>query len=288
MELALMGGVVFCSAAAVLYTCSKYNHRNAEILKSVTQVNKLMDIEQLLDGERSHLVVAISGCVVSETPIKCELTGLRGVVVEETVVQHYLRECDANKLIMKCNDNGSWLQNSPLTLYTRNEVPWYLDDGTGRVLVVGSETFEDSGWARACKTLNHLQGVKVGVSAPLSASVSVVGLKRIEWALPFGTSLTVVGEASRDGDGTVRIQRPPKGPFYVSRKTIDEQIADLTYFARRFKYASVGLTLFGAWLIAEFAIWCITKDGDAVSCEKVEIAPVDFSEGVGSQQVDSS
>jgi hypothetical protein len=41
--------------------------------------------EQLLDGERSHLVVAISGCVVSETPIKSELTGLRGVVVEETV-----------------------------------------------------------------------------------------------------------------------------------------------------------------------------------------------------------
>jgi hypothetical protein len=62
------------------------------------------------------------------------------------------------------------------------------------VLVVGSETFDDSGWARARKTLNHLQGVNVGVSAPMSASLSVLGLKRIEWALPFGTSLTVVGE----------------------------------------------------------------------------------------------
>jgi len=45
--------------------------------------------EQLLDGERLSLVVAISGCVVSETPIKCELTGLRGVVVEETVYVNF-------------------------------------------------------------------------------------------------------------------------------------------------------------------------------------------------------
>ena len=30
----------------------------------------------------------------------------------------------------------------------------------------------------------------------------------------------------------------------------------------------MGLTVFGAWLIAEFAIWCIMKDDDVVSCEK--------------------
>lgn len=41
--------------------------------------------EQLLDVERLPLLVAISGNVVSETPIKCEITGLRGVIVEERV-----------------------------------------------------------------------------------------------------------------------------------------------------------------------------------------------------------
>jgi len=41
--------------------------------------------EQLLDVERLPLLVAISGQVVSETPIECEITGLRGVIVEERV-----------------------------------------------------------------------------------------------------------------------------------------------------------------------------------------------------------
>jgi len=40
---------------------------------------------QLLDEEIFPLVVAISGRVGSETPISCEFSGLRGVIVEETV-----------------------------------------------------------------------------------------------------------------------------------------------------------------------------------------------------------
>jgi hypothetical protein len=40
---------------------------------------------QLLDEEIIPLVVAISGRVGSETPISCEFSGLRGVIVEERV-----------------------------------------------------------------------------------------------------------------------------------------------------------------------------------------------------------
>lgn len=40
---------------------------------------------QLLDEEIFPLVVAISGRVGSETPISCEFSGLRGVIIEETV-----------------------------------------------------------------------------------------------------------------------------------------------------------------------------------------------------------
>lgn len=42
---------------------------------------------QLLEAEcLLPLVVAISGRVSSDTPINCEFSGLRGVIVEETVM----------------------------------------------------------------------------------------------------------------------------------------------------------------------------------------------------------
>ena len=43
---------------------------------------------QLLDAEILPLIVTISGRVSSETPINCEFSGLRGVIVEETVRRH--------------------------------------------------------------------------------------------------------------------------------------------------------------------------------------------------------
>lgn len=43
---------------------------------------------QLLDADILPLVVAISGRVGSETPVNCEFSGLRGVIVEETVHEY--------------------------------------------------------------------------------------------------------------------------------------------------------------------------------------------------------
>lgn len=36
------------------------------------------------------LVVTVSGRVGSDTPIKCEYSGLRGVIVEETVLRYFV------------------------------------------------------------------------------------------------------------------------------------------------------------------------------------------------------
>jgi hypothetical protein len=49
----------------------------------------LLDIESKV----LPLVVAISGRVGAESPISCEFSGLRGVIVEETVMlnNHYLK-----------------------------------------------------------------------------------------------------------------------------------------------------------------------------------------------------
>ncbi|ONK61664.1 uncharacterized protein A4U43_C08F32300 [Asparagus officinalis] len=240
------GGVGCCLSATALYLLGRNSGRDADVLKSVTRVNQLKDLAALLDTACKvlPLVVTISGRVGSEAPIKCEHSGLRGVIVEETAEQHFLKH----------NDAGSWIQDSALMLSMSKEVPWYLEDGTGRVFVVGarsasgmvltvaSEVFEESGRSLVRGTLDYLQGLKM------------LGVKRTERVLPTGTSLTVVGEAVKDDIGTLRIQRPHKGPFYASPKNIDELIANLGKWARLYKYASMGFTVYGVYLLAKHAV----------------------------------
>ncbi|PHT80492.1 hypothetical protein T459_18544 [Capsicum annuum] len=219
------GGVSCCLSATALYLLGRSSGRDAEVLNSVTRVNQLKDLAQLLDTASKvlPLVVTISGRVGSDTPINCEYSGLRGVIVEETAEQHFLKH----------NDAGSWIQDSALMLSMCKEVPWYLDDGTGRtfvvggrgatglVLTVGSEVFEEAGRSFVRGALDYLQGLKM------------LGVKRIERVLPVGTPLTIVGEAVKADIGTVRIQRPHKGPFYISPKTIDQLIANFGRWASK-------------------------------------------------------
>ncbi|KAF9607181.1 hypothetical protein IFM89_032403 [Coptis chinensis] len=288
------GGITCCLSAAALYLLGRSSGKDADILKSVYRIGQLKDLVftvqslrfslkflnfplffkvsvpfpfvnlKLLDYHRyannwfcSHfsakildtackvlpLVVTVSGRVGSDAPIKCD-SGLRGVIVEETAEQHFLKH----------NDSGSWVEDSALMLAMSKEVPWYLDDGTGRVHVVGArganglvlaigrEIFEESGRSLVRGTLDYLQGLKM------------LGVKRVERVLPIGTSLTVVGEAVKDDIGTIRIQRPHKGPFYVSPKSIDQLIANLGIWSRFYKYASMGFTVVGVFLIAKHTI----------------------------------
>ncbi|GFP97867.1 hypothetical protein PHJA_001930800 [Phtheirospermum japonicum] len=197
-----VGGITCCLSAAALYLLGRSSGRDADVLKSVTRVNQLKDLAQLLDAASKvlPLVVTVSGRVGSDTPISCEYSGIRGVIVEQTAEQHFLKH----------NDAGSWIQDSALMLSMCKEVPWYLDDGTGRVnvvgargatgliLTVGSEVFEESGRSLVRGTLDYLQGLK----------------------------------AVKDDIGSVRIQRPHKGPFYVTDKTIDQLIANLGKWSR--------------------------------------------------------
>ncbi|XP_019161414.1 PREDICTED: E3 ubiquitin-protein ligase SP1 isoform X1 [Ipomoea nil] len=245
------GGVTCCLSAAALYLLGRSSGRDAEALKSVTRVNHLKDLAQLLDTASKVLpfVVTISGRVGSDTPISCQYSGLRGVILEETAEQHFLKH----------NDAGSWIQDSALMLSMCKEVPWYLDDGTGRafvvggrgatglVLTVGSEVFEEAGRSIGRGMLDYLQGLKM------------LGVKRVERVLPVGTPLTVIGEAVKDDIGTVRIQRPHKGPFYISRKTIDQLIMNLGKWARWYKYASMGFTVVGVYLLVKHAFQYITE-----------------------------
>ncbi|KAL5701629.1 RING-type E3 ubiquitin transferase [Ranunculus cassubicifolius] len=240
------GGISCCMSAAALYLLGKSSGRDADALNSATRVHQLKELANLLDKASRiiPLVVTVSGQVGSNTPINCEQSGLRGVIVEETAEQHF----------MKQNDSGTWVQDSAMMLSMSKEVPWYLGDETGRVNVVGaraatglvltvaSETFEESGRSLVRGTLDYLQGLKM------------LGVKRIERVLPTGTTMTVVGEAIRDDIGKVRIQRPHKGPFYVTPKSIDQLISNLGAWARMYKFASLGFSVVGLYLIAKNVI----------------------------------
>ncbi|XP_047065807.1 E3 ubiquitin-protein ligase SP1-like [Lolium rigidum] len=240
------GGVGCCLSAAALYLLGRSSGRDAEVLRSVARTGSLKDLAAILDAASKvlPLVVAVSGRVSSDTPLVCQQSGMRGVIVEETAEQHFLKH----------NDAGSWIQDSAVMLSVSKEVPWYLDDGTGRVYVVGarsaaglvltvaSEVFEESGRTLVRGTLDYLQGLKM------------LGVKRTERVLPTGTSLTVVGEAIKDDVGTIRIQRPHKGPFYASPKSIDQLILNLGKWAKLYKLASMGFAAFGVFLLAKRAL----------------------------------
>eukprot|EP00267_Zea_mays_P045137 XP_020397382.1 E3 ubiquitin-protein ligase SP1 isoform X2 [Zea mays] len=228
------GGVGCCLSAAALYLLGRSSGSDAEVLRSVARAGSMKDLAAILDTASKvlPLVVAISGRVGSDTPLICQQSGMRGVIVEETAEQHFLKH----------NDAGSWIQDSAVMLSVSKEVPWYLDDGTGRVYVVGarsaagliltvaSEVFEESGRTLVRGTLDYLQGLKM------------LGVKRTERVLPTGTSLTVVGE------------RPHKGPFYASSKSIDQLIVNLGKWAKLYRIASMGFATFGVFLLAKRAL----------------------------------
>ncbi|OMO77785.1 E3 Ubiquitin ligase [Corchorus capsularis] len=251
--MALLGGVICCLGAAAISLLGSSCLRDAEFLKTVTRVYSLNDLAQMLDlksRERSRrpLIVAISARVGSETPISCRYskTDLRAVIVEETAEQKFLKQ----------DYKGSWIRHSEWKLPTREEVPWYLDDGTGRVYVVGALKASDFALSVGSEVFEHSLGLDcrqrqschhflcAEKEKDCKHCPKMLGLQRYERVLPMGTTLTVVGEAVKDDNGAIRIRAPflfhgeygIRQPFYVSRKTIDQLISDFGDQARDAKF----------------------------------------------------
>ncbi|XP_058742174.1 E3 ubiquitin-protein ligase SP1-like [Vicia villosa] len=239
--MAFFVGGISCLTALALSMKAIELERDAEFLKSAPRVKQLRDLRQLLDAEKSPLVVAVSGRVVSKTPIECQMSRLSGVIVEERLEELNLHKKVATEQEMKSNDDDdSWTLRTKMISSIPKEVPWFLDDETDRVRVVGARGatgFELPAENTTLETLGNRMREKT------------IGFKRIEWVLPVGTSLNVVGEASKDDAGTIWIQRPPKGPFYVSCKTIDEHATDLAKSSSWRMATSACMTGFGAWCL---------------------------------------
>ncbi|CAN6690604.1 unnamed protein product [Malus baccata var. baccata] len=241
-------GVWWSLGALALYLAGWRFSSDADVLESVPRINLMSELAKLLELRRTPLVVGVSGTVCCENPIHCEFAGLRGVVVMQTVAQRFLKR----------NEKGEWQMGYTSLLSECKEVPWYLDDGTGRVNVVGatgasgftfpasSGQFEQSRRCHECETKRSVVCERIDDRE----GVKLLGVQRTEHVLPIGISLTVVGEAVKDNVGTIRIQKPHKGPFYVSTKSIDELIASHKNWARFLKCASFGVAVIGLTLIA--------------------------------------
>eukprot|EP00897_Mesotaenium_endlicherianum_P001883 jgi/Mesen1/1722/ME000138S00577 len=261
------GGAFSCVGGAALYWLSNQTGRDAEKLRSIKKVNYLIELAGLLESSRKNvvpLIVAVAGRVGSATPISCEHSSLRGVILQETAEQHYVK-----------NNSGTWVQDSELVLRNSKIVPWYLEDGTAKVHVVGlgagaaaglelttaSEVFEDSGRSVVRGAMDYLQGFKVSGwvagwgSVPLPGAIAdcfALRLLRLGWLLRLGLGRGV--DVSTDDKGALRIQRPAKGPFYVTRASLDELIATLGSWSWLYKWLAVGCTALGVLELVSHAV----------------------------------
>eukprot|EP00850_Spirogloea_muscicola_P008424 SM000045S16169 [mRNA] locus=s45:82592:84577:- [translate_table: standard] len=220
------------------------------------------------------VLVTVAGRVGAEHPITSHLGSLRGVILEETAspALPLLRStctstaASAALLTAAATGNGGaggaalpqaqrrGVVGAGLRAHALDLTRGPVEDGTGRALVVGargalgleltvaSEEFEESGRSLVRGTLDYLQGLKM------------LGVKRVERLLPIGTSLTVVGEALKDDRGAVRLQRPQRGPFHVSPKSLDQLIATLGKWSRCYNWLSVACTVLGLYALAAQAV----------------------------------
>ncbi|KAJ4845254.1 hypothetical protein Tsubulata_047889 [Turnera subulata] len=165
-------------------------------------------------------------------------------------MHHCLNHCHSCNNCHTCNNcnmqnkkkKKEWVRDSELMHSTSRQVPWYLEDGTGRVRVVGARDASGFCFTEGSKVYEDQSGG--------SKNIQMLGLTRRESILPIGEPLTVIGEAVKDGNGAVRIQRPLSGGFfYVSDKSVDTLVEECQGTASFCKRFSVGFTVAGVILI---------------------------------------
>ncbi|KAJ0453766.1 putative transcription factor C2H2 family [Helianthus annuus] len=203
--MAAIFGVFCCLGAGGLHRIRRSCEEAIEYYNSATPVEQLKDLGQLLKTANKVLVKIYGKVRTDYTPVNCKLSGLKGVIVEETAYQNFFKQ----------DDKGEWIKDRTEMLSTCKKVPWYLDDGSARVDIVGAypstgllqrsgKAFEGPGRSLVYPTCDCVKGPKI------------LGVTRIERVLPIGARLTVVGKAVKEDDGTFTIYKPD----YVSHGNI--------------------------------------------------------------------
>ncbi|EOA36944.1 hypothetical protein CARUB_v10009854mg [Capsella rubella] len=204
-----------CGGAA-FYLRGRKLQRKANYLGSITRVLDLRCLDELLAENTTNLLVVVSGRVGSAAPLNCN--GLLGVLVKEKAKLEGELELE----------NGGSIETSFKFLLREKETPWYLEDSTGQVNVLGVQDAEGF-----YGILNEYV-LDMPASELLNGVVLPQGTKVLKHnchgrALNIGTFLTFVGEAVKDKAGNVMIQSPKEQPFrvYSGEGSFDSMIDEL-------------------------------------------------------------
>ncbi|CAN6289393.1 unnamed protein product [Urochloa humidicola] len=262
----LWGGLACCCAGAGCYLLGRSYTESANELRSARKFCRISDLSMTLSAAASGYIplVTLSGRVGSDTPIIGEQSGLEAVIVENDVTQIFLKKQknDIKEYVVvkktedkdgtenitvrkKKNDDEQWIRCSEQISSKRKEVPWYLDDGTGRVEVAGARNADGSVLRLANEDFERQPR-----TCGCECAIKILGLRRTEWTLPTGTNLNVVGEAVKGDYGEILIKRPRNGgPFHVSRSSIDKIVSNLGSDARWCRFWAVTFATSGALLL---------------------------------------
>ncbi|PIN18188.1 hypothetical protein CDL12_09156 [Handroanthus impetiginosus] len=290
----ILVGLASCLGAVVFYAVGETCEGEEGVLKSVIRVKEIKDLAELLNSasKAAPLLVTVTGKVGSDTPINCKYSGLRGAIVEQrddgTDRVHVVGAHSASGLVLPAkwevfeepskvaNDGHQGIKilvgakrielvlpaSTPLTIVDK-------DRGSNHRVHVAA-TRSDSGSVlpakqvvieKSSKVTNESERHEANGDLDCRKCIKIfLGVKRIECVLPIGTHLTVVGEVVKDKVGSVCIQKPRDGPFYVSDSTLDQLIANSKFRASFYKFASKGCTVFGVFLLVMHAIdYIMTK-----------------------------
>ncbi|CAN7134234.1 unnamed protein product [Brassica rapa subsp. narinosa] len=190
-----------CGATAC-YLWGRRIKAKADSFSSITRVVDFKRLDELLKEKASKLLVVVSGKVASAllwAEMGCTETELG-------------------------DDGSAWITKSHNFLFQVKRCPWYLEDSTGVVKVVGAEAaddFLDTLTPHLDMSLSEIFG---SIVEPKQGSQTI-----FRASLDTGTSLTIIGEAARDEAGNLTIQNTNEQPFRIfsGEGSFDKMVANL-------------------------------------------------------------
>ncbi|CAL8467759.1 g7297 [Coccomyxa elongata] len=214
--------------------------REAAQLEKVEKVERLSDLK----SKAHHLpvLVAVSGKVWTDAPLKCELVGRNAAIAEVREEQQFMRQVNS----------GEWVRDQHVVRQTWREAPWCLEDASHvRLPVIQSrlarrlhlelagDVFTPAEKGVTQRALDQLMGWRV------------LGQRHKERILPVGATITAIGELAASSADTaackgamslghphsILVLQAPQGggPFILSYEKLPEIIASLNRVSRTCK-----------------------------------------------------
>lgn len=188
--------------------------------------------------------VKIRGKIVCDTPLTAELSRLPCVSYRFSVTREY------EEVLWEKDAQGNSVQRthrkSEIVASHEASVPFWLDDGTGRILVHPEHAKIDQVQSHSSFQPTVAKGIGLGLGAfvvnlPVNPG-STLGYRYEERCLPLDQEVTVVAEAGDEG-GQLALRRPEAkdAPFLVTPKTFAELARGNKTLVAVLKGASIGL-----------------------------------------------